>query len=106
MLDWNDLARKPHAARLDLVRTLLATRQEVVVPLLTGLDGGGHAAVEGSVLHASWRCRDGATLALRANLSDDAAEAAPMGETNKPVWGDPFTGVLAPWAVDWWLEGG
>ena len=106
MLDWGDLAREPHAARLALVRALLKIRQDIIVPLLAGIDGGGRAALEDGVLHASWRCRDGTTLALRANLSDDAAEAAPMGDTSRPVWGDPFRGALAPWAVDWWLEGG
>jgi maltooligosyltrehalose trehalohydrolase len=105
MLDWDELDRKPHAARLALVRALLAKRQEFVVPLAAKMDGDcGSAEFAGAVLRASWRCRDGQSLALIANLSDSPTEASSASANAQPVWGGGFAGSLAPWAVHWWRE--
>jgi hypothetical protein len=56
------------------------------------------------VLRASWRCRDGESLALIANLSDSPTAASPASANAQPVWGGGFAGSLAPWAVHWWRE--
>jgi malto-oligosyltrehalose trehalohydrolase len=97
-LDWDSIGKPEHAARLDLVRKLLAARKEFVVPRLPRLvRGPGEAAFDDGILTGRWRFTSGEALALTANLSDGprARPAAANGET---FWGCAAE-ELAPFAV-------
>lgn len=107
ILDWSEAEREPHASRRAHVRGLLHERRRSIVPLLQTIEGeSGSASVDGSLLNAAWRCNDGRTLRLLANLSDQVAAAAPAGADALPIWGGLPAAPIAPWAVHWWLEGG
>jgi 1,4-alpha-glucan branching enzyme len=97
-LDWSSLGKPGHAARLDLVRRLLAARKQFVVPLLPRLvRGHGETAFDGGVLTARWRFSSGETLALAANF-DGEPRMRPAASRGTAFWGcgEP---ELAPFAV-------
>lgn len=96
----------PHAsARLELVKTLIATRSAHIVPRLGGTGGnaGNVREVEGNTFAVSWMLGDGGTLTLAANLSDTPA-ARPAAASGAPffiypVAADVTASTLRPWSV-------
>jgi malto-oligosyltrehalose trehalohydrolase len=102
-LDWSAPNEPAGAARLDLVRRLLAARKSFIVSRLPDLvPGYGEAAFRGDVLTARWRFGTGEALSLIANLCGQTQPCAPAraGET---IWGDK-TADLAPWSVHATIE--
>jgi maltooligosyltrehalose trehalohydrolase len=98
MLDWDSISKPEHAARLDLVRKLLAARKEFVVPRLPRLvRGPGEAAFDDGILTGRWRFTSGEALALAANLSD-RPRTRPAPAKNETFWGSAAE-ELAPFAV-------
>ena len=80
-LAWDERERPPHAARLALVRELLALRRQHLVPLLAALRHGGYFSVEGSVLRAGWGTVAGSAWHLLAHFGVEALHASlPTGE--------------------------
>jgi maltooligosyltrehalose trehalohydrolase len=105
VLDWTSCETGPGKRRLALVRRLLATRRQEIVPRLDGVAFGSAQAAKNGLLTASWRMGDGATLRLIANLSESAI-AAPAGEpAGRNIWGDAPGNVLSPWSVAWRIGG-
>ncbi len=83
-LRWDEREQGPHAARLALVRQLLAVRREWLVPHIDpslANDEGGRYRFDGGLLHADWPLADGARWHLVANLTDTelVGTAAPDG---------------------------
>jgi maltooligosyltrehalose trehalohydrolase len=99
ILDWEARATPAGQRRLALVRDLLMTRREVIVPRLAGAAFGA-ARWDDRVLMADWRLGDGRALFLEANLSDAASPAAQMPAAT-PVWGGTPGDTLPPWSVFW-----
>lgn len=97
VLDWNALAKQPHAERLALTRALLAARRHHVVPLLPAMTGAGEAACDAGILCARWPAGDQALLLL-ANLTD-AAQPCPDISWGDPIWGGALPRHLPPWSV-------
>lgn len=102
-LDWTDPAGAPGRARLALVRELLAIRRRAIVPHLAAAEflDAGIASGDG-LLSQRWRLGTH-TLALLANLSDQAI-ATPGAMPGAPLWGGPPPPELARWSVHWSLD--
>src|SRR6185369_7602173 len=80
VLDWDNREAPAGRKRLTLVRELLRTRKQQIVPGLVGATFGNAHVADDGLLTADWRMSDGAKLRLLANLSDQAishASAAP-----------------------------
>ena len=101
VLDWESCNEGTGARRLALVQELLAIRRRAIIPRLAGAAFGEAHATENSLLTASWRMGDGATLSLLANFSDRDI-TVPKG-TNKGtlIWGSELDGSFLPWSVSW-----
>jgi 1,4-alpha-glucan branching enzyme len=98
-LDWSARSRPEHAARLSLVRDLLAARKAHIVPRLAKLEKGhGTAAFNDGVLSAQWRFGSGEKLSLIANLSAQP-QPRPHCLSGRPVWGGAPPDELPPWSV-------
>jgi len=98
-LDWDDLKRPEHAARLDLVRQLLHVRATRIVPLLPNLrSGSGRASYEQGLLSSSWTFTGGRVLSLIANLSPNELPCSPS-LSGEPIWGGEAPSRLPPWSV-------
>ncbi|HET6467274.1 MAG TPA: malto-oligosyltrehalose trehalohydrolase [Geminicoccaceae bacterium] len=110
-LDWNEPELPAHAARLALVRRLLALRHEFLVPRLAATEGhAGEATAPGDgTVRAGWRLGDGSRLLVLANLGDGAATGLerPDAELLVAVPGEADAalarGGLPPWSVVWFL---
>lgn len=104
-LDWSDLSTPAARRRLDLVRRLLATRRDMIVPRLVdaAFDYGGVS--DDGVLVVQWRLNSSSHLHLLANLSDLPAPYELAAAERIHVWGDQSGGPLAPWSVGWWIDG-
>jgi hypothetical protein len=98
VLDWSAREKPDHAARLDLIRKLLAARRDFVAALLPGMTGPGEAGFDAGLLRARWPA-GGKTLMLLANLSDAAMPAPKDIGWGQPIWGDRPPGELPAWAV-------
>jgi maltooligosyltrehalose trehalohydrolase len=99
VLDWSARSEPKHRRRLDLVKSLLATRHAHIIPRLSDAPEPGTAACNGTVLTAAWQL-DSGRLNLLANLSAEPAHRT--GEcSGQPLWGGPAPEQLAPWAVHW-----
>jgi maltooligosyltrehalose trehalohydrolase len=97
-LDWDSIGKPEHAARLDLVRKLLAARKDFVVPRLPRLvRGPGEAAFDDGILTGRWRFTSGEALALAANLSDQPHKR-PAVKSGETFWGNAAE-ELAPFAA-------
>lgn len=71
-LDWSQCSRPIQRRRLQVTETLLATRHEVLMPLLDGARGAcGSAFVDGRAFAVSWELQKGKTYHLFANLQDE-----------------------------------
>lgn len=108
-LDWESVARPPHAGCLALYRELLALRREEIVPRLRGAASGGFAQLGERALRVAWPLGDGSRLTLHLNLGDEpAAAAAPGGRSLYALPGDAAAalgnGRLPPWSCVWHIE--
>jgi len=105
VLDWTSCETGIGERRLALVRDLLTTRRQEIVPRLDGVTFAGAQAAENGLLTANWRMGDGATLHLIANLSASDVPA-PAGEAAaRNIWGSEPVNVLPPWSVAWRVGG-
>lgn len=97
-LDWSACAKPEHAARLALVRQLLALRRTSIVPRLPLLQPG-HADVrcEDGLLRARWTFQSGETLCMLANLSDEPRPAEAL--RGQLIWPERMPDRLPPWSV-------
>jgi len=103
VLDWDARNEAAGKARLALVQRLLAIRHREIVPRLEGAAFGEALAAGNGLLTATWCMGDGATLALLANLSDQAIPHAGRECTGRQLWGDKAGDLLPPWSVAWHL---
>ena len=99
-LDWAEIEKPEHRARLDLVQRLLAARKAFVIPRLPELRPG-HGRVEfvDDVLSATWFFRTGETLSILANLGSQARPRPDAFNDGEPVWGGAPPQQLPPWSV-------
>jgi maltooligosyltrehalose trehalohydrolase len=105
VLDWDSCHRAAGQRRLALVRELLAIRRREIVPRLAGAAfGDAHAADNGS-LTANWRLGDGASLQLKANLSDREIPHRRSETNGAPIWGGEASEKMPPWSVYWRIGG-
>jgi maltooligosyltrehalose trehalohydrolase len=105
VLDWDARTSARGHSRLTLVRELLATRREEVVPRLAGaIFEAGRS--EGTVLNAHWRLGDYSTLYLIANLSAKSAPGPHDAPDGRPLWGGPLPETLPRWSVFWSIGAG
>jgi malto-oligosyltrehalose trehalohydrolase len=103
VLDWDARNEAAGKARLALVQRLLAIRHREIVPRLNGAAFGETQAADNGLLTAHWRMGDGATLALLANLSDQAIPHACREFNGRQLWGGETGDLLPPWSVAWHL---
>jgi malto-oligosyltrehalose trehalohydrolase len=99
ILDWEACATPAAQWRLALVRDLLRTRREAVVPRLAGA-AFGEAQWNDQVLTADWRLGDGGRLFLLANLSAEKTRP-PRRPAGTPIWGGSPGETLPAWSVLW-----
>ena len=98
-LDWDARPKPWHAARLKLVRDLIAARKMHITPRLPQLENGhGRARFDDGVLDAQWRFSSGEKLSLLANLSAQPQQR-PHFLSGQPVWGGAPPDQLPPWSV-------
>jgi maltooligosyltrehalose trehalohydrolase len=101
VLDWQARETGAGRKRLELVKQLLATRRQEIVPRLKDAAFGEAQAAESGLLTASWRMGDGATLRLVANISPMELERPTGAVRGRPIWGDAPGKALPPWWVSW-----
>ncbi len=106
-LDWDELARPPHAEWLAWYRRVLTARRETVVPISAGIrTGGRYTAVQAGAVEVRWLLDGGGWLVLAANLSDvPVAGFSPA--SGRIVWLEGSVaadGRFAPWTVRWSIE--
>ena len=107
-LDWQDIARAPHAVCLAWYRRVLAIRKAEIVPLLNHISHGGRYAVVGeAAVSVRWSIGDGRELALAANLSANSVDGFPAaGE--RILFSEGTTGAngsFGPYSVRWSIRG-
>jgi maltooligosyltrehalose trehalohydrolase len=101
VLDWDSCEAPAGRKRLTLVRELLRTRKQQIIPRLAGAAFGKAQAADDGLLTADWRMGDGATLGLLANLSDRAISHAPGAPAGTLIWGSELGNSVPPWTVLW-----
>jgi maltooligosyltrehalose trehalohydrolase len=101
VLDWDSREAPAGRKRLTLVRELLRTRKQQIIPRLVGATFGKAQVADDGLLTADWRMGDGATLRLLANLSGQASSHAPGGPAGTLIWGSELGGNVPPWTVLW-----
>jgi 1,4-alpha-glucan branching enzyme/maltooligosyltrehalose trehalohydrolase len=99
-IDWTDASREPGAARLKLVRELLAIRRREIVPLLAQARFGETRVSSGPLLVQTWRL-GGRLLTLTANLSDQPVVRTAVTDHGRAIWGGVPMARVEPWAVHW-----
>ncbi|MDX1431099.1 MAG: malto-oligosyltrehalose trehalohydrolase [Gammaproteobacteria bacterium] len=112
VLDWDRPSAPGHRETHALVRELLALRARVIVPRLAGLPGGGARweVLGAAAVRVAWTLGDGSTLAVLANLSENATAPAarPDGESIFALGDMRAHGssdvVLDAWSVGWFLD--
>jgi maltooligosyltrehalose trehalohydrolase len=104
VLDWDSRGEVSGRRRLMLVRDLLAIRRQEIIPRLAGTTFGEAHAADNGLLTASWRLGDGATLRLKANLSNDEIARPEIESTGTPIWGDEIADPIPSWSVFWRLD--
>src|SRR5262249_7020496 len=99
-LDWTAVERTDHRARLRLIRTLLETRKEFIVPRMPHLRPGfGRAEMIDAVLMARWFFRTGDVLTMLANFSNHIRLRPEAFAPGQEVWGGAPAEQLLPWTV-------
>jgi 1,4-alpha-glucan branching enzyme len=101
--DWDASDSAAGAARLKLVRELLALRRRHIIPRLAGAQFGEASAHNDGLLRAHWRLGDGTLFDLVANLSDREIAHGESSSAGTFIWGGGLTGALSPWSVHWRL---
>jgi maltooligosyltrehalose trehalohydrolase len=101
VLDWDSREVPAGRKRLTLVRELLRTRRQQIIPRLVGASFGKAQVTGDSLLTADWRMGDGATLRLLANLSDLAVSHVPGSPAGTLIWGSELGDSVPPWTVLW-----
>ena len=101
VLDWDKREAPAGRKRLTLVRELLRTRKQQIVPRLAGAAFGKAQVADDGLLTADWRMGDGVTLRLLANLSDQTNSHAPGAPAGTLIWGSELGGSVPPWTVLW-----
>jgi 1,4-alpha-glucan branching enzyme len=101
--DWNAIDSAAGAARLKLVRELLALRRRHIIPRLAGAQFGDASARDDGLLRAHWRLGDGTLFDLVANLSAREIAHGESSSAGTFIWGGGLTGALSPWSVHWRL---
>jgi len=101
VLDWDTREAPAGRKRLTLVRELLRTRKQQIIPRLVGAAFGKAQVADDGLLTADWRMGDGATLRLLANLSNRAISHAPGAPTGTLIWGNELGDSVPPWTVLW-----
>jgi len=101
VLDWDGRGAPAARKRLTLVKDLLKTRRQQIVPRLAGAAFGEAHAASNGVLRANWRMGDGAMLRLAANLSDQAISQPSDGARGTLIWGSELSDSVPPWSVRW-----
>jgi 1,4-alpha-glucan branching enzyme len=101
--DWNAIESEAGAARLKMVRELLALRRQHIIPRLAGAQFDEASARNDGLLRAHWRLGDGTLLDLVANPSDREITGDEPSRAGTFIWGGGLTGALAPWSVHWRL---
>jgi maltooligosyltrehalose trehalohydrolase len=104
VLDWASCNEPAGRKRLELVRNLLGTRRREIVPRLAGAALGEARATEDGLLTANWRMGDGATLRLKANLSNGAIVDKQGKTASVLIWGHETGETVPRWSVSWRLE--
>jgi maltooligosyltrehalose trehalohydrolase len=111
-LDWSTLGDEARTGWLNFYRGLLALRQQVIVPYVRTMLGAQarFCDCQRSLLSAEWKLDHGATLTLRANLSNQWVEAI-TPEPQDPLYASTPKAAdglkqnqLAPWSVIWFLQ--
>ena len=110
-LDWRDAESERGSRFLAFYRAALAARHASVVPRLArgGAAAGSSRRVGASGIEVTWTLGDGTSLALAANLGDDACAelGRPRGrvlfESEPGVVGSPASGGLPGWSAAWFL---
>ncbi|MEH2511994.1 maltooligosyltrehalose trehalohydrolase [Nitrobacteraceae bacterium AZCC 1564] len=100
-LNWSEIDKPVHRARLALIRKLLAIRHAEIIPRLDGSRFDDANVNNDGLLLAQWTLGGGATLQLIANLSDSVVAIPASYRTRSPIWGEIPRSELAPWAVVW-----
>ena len=102
-LDWRDRNSPQHRPWLEYTRELLQIRHRHVVPCIDKvLPQRAVYALCGSLLSVEWPLRDGARLALRANLGDVANDPVPLGSQAVMLYSTAASteqATLAAWEV-------
>jgi hypothetical protein len=94
-LDW-ETARGVGQQRLDLIKALLRTRREHIVPLLRDLiPGAATVSFDGKTLQAEWRTPK-AALRLAATFS---AASAPTIAADTIIWERSSADPRNPWTI-------
>jgi malto-oligosyltrehalose trehalohydrolase len=103
VLDWTATAREPHKSALERTRRRLCLRRLELLPRLPARPSGGRL-LRPSTLTAEWRLRDGARLALAANLCAEPYKAAPASSGRRLLdTASTPGGEWPPWYVEWTL---
>jgi maltooligosyltrehalose trehalohydrolase len=104
ILDWASCNGPAGRKRIELVRNLLETRRREIVPRMAGAALGEARATEDGLLTANWRMGDGATLRLKANLSNGAIVDEQGKTAGVLIWGHETGETVPRWSVSWRLE--
>jgi maltooligosyltrehalose trehalohydrolase len=102
-LNWAEAEIAPHRERLALVRTLLAIRQQQLVPRLAGARTGGRFEIVDGVLCVAWPLAAGTTLRHALHFAD-AAATLPQVPPGRCLYAlgaqEAASGLrMAPWSV-------
>lgn len=98
-LDWTALSQSESAKRLLLTQTLLRTRKEHLVPILTEIARGGDARFDDGVLYVTWAAGR-KRLYLLANISDrERPRPAGLDRWDGSIWGGSPAANLDPHSV-------
>jgi maltooligosyltrehalose trehalohydrolase len=98
-LDWSEREQPAHAARLQLVKQLLALRRAELIPRLRAVKGNaGSVTRDNATINASWTLADGARWHLIANLGSTHAALPSLPQSVRQLYGEK-SDALAPNAV-------
>jgi len=105
VLDWHASATRNGRKRLALIRNLLATRRQEILPRLVGTKFAV-GRCDGPILTSDWSLAGGQTLRLLANLSDAEAKPPRAFRPLRSIWGGELPAALPPWSVFWSIGAG